>query len=258
MSATGRGRERLADDAYLTPVWCVDRILEKLPLPKGLWLEPCAGEGAIIGSVISQIEGVDFAACELREECLPQLMNLGFDKGSIHDFLTLDTRKMNRFAVGITNPPYTNAFEILEQMLRCCDNVVLLLRINFLGSEERAPWLSQHMPDVYQLPNRPSFKVFVSDIYFCEVCKKEKAVPEGSRAPFCSICGGTTKYKGQKKSSSDATEYAWMHWPGAGVRTEGKVTMLNTTPKSQRLLTAPVKKIVVPKVKVPRRMKKAA
>ena len=49
----------------------------------------------------------------------------------------------------------------------------MLLRLNWLGSEDRAAWLRRHPPSVYVLPNRPSF-----------------------------VEGGGT----------DATEYAWFIW----------------------------------------------
>lgn len=62
-------------------------------------------------------------------------------------------------------------------------------------------------------------------------------------------------FKSQKKSSSDASEYAWMHWT-PGMRSTGTLTMLNSTPKRQRLLyTPPPPKVVVPKIRKPRTKK---
>ena len=54
MSATGRnlpGAERHADDFYATPPWCVEALLRGSNLPSGRWLEPTAGDGAIVEEV---------------------------------------------------------------------------------------------------------------------------------------------------------------------------------------------------------------
>lgn len=235
MSAANRGRERLEDDTYLTPMWCVERALEKINLPGGHWLEPCAGEGHVIATVNSLRDDVTWSACEIRKESLKKLKNFGFDKSSINDFLKLDESRLKRFDVVLTNPPYSLAQEFLEKCLRIANNVVFLLRVNYLGSETRADWLRSHVPDVYQLPNRPSFQVFISDVYACNHCDhgKEKNVPMDAKAPRCQGCGKEMFLKGQKKSSSDASEYAWMHWV-PGERREGKLVILNSTPKSVR------------------------
>jgi hypothetical protein len=59
VSATKRGSGvRTPDDAYETPAWCVQRLLEKLQLPGGNWLEPGAGDGAIIKAVGCGFPGV--------------------------------------------------------------------------------------------------------------------------------------------------------------------------------------------------------
>ena len=38
-------------DYYPTPSWCVRALLETVDLPTGTWLEPTAGDGAIIRAV---------------------------------------------------------------------------------------------------------------------------------------------------------------------------------------------------------------
>jgi hypothetical protein len=62
-----------------------------------------------------------------------------------------------RFAVAITNPPFRLAQEFIDAALACADHVVMLLRLNYLASKGRWPFMSRHTPDVYVLPNRPSF-----------------------------------------------------------------------------------------------------
>jgi hypothetical protein len=53
------------------------------------------------------------------------------------------------------------------------EHVIMLLRLNFLASEERSEFMQRTRPDVYVLPNRPSF-----------------------------VLAGKT----------DSIEYAWFHW----------------------------------------------
>jgi len=61
------------------------------------------------------------------------------------------------FDLAITNPPFRHAMEVVQWCLAHAERSVLLLRLNFLGSVKRAPFLREHTPDVYVLPNRPSF-----------------------------------------------------------------------------------------------------
>ena len=78
-----------------------------------------------------------------------------------------------RFDVVITNPPFSDAEAFLRRSLELADHVVLLLRLNFLASAKRAELMRERAPDVYVLPNRPSF--------------------DGK--------------------GTDSIEYAWFHWP---------------------------------------------
>ena len=156
MSATNRGRVKLDDDAYETPPWAVERLLEKADLPGGLWFEPCAGHGNIITAVRAARKDVTWAATEVREECLPRLKELGFDNGSIRDFLAFKW-PLSPYDLTLSNPPFSFAQEFLEKALSMSQHVAFLLRLNYLGSEKRQTFLKYNMPDVYVLPNRPSF-----------------------------------------------------------------------------------------------------
>jgi hypothetical protein len=62
-----------------------------------------------------------------------------------------------RFSVAITNPPFRLAQDFIDACLTCSDTVVMLLRLNYLASKSRWAFMSQHTPDVYVLPSRPSF-----------------------------------------------------------------------------------------------------
>jgi hypothetical protein len=86
MSAKGRGSVVAESEFYPTPPWVVHRILGRLALPSGEWLEPSAGDGAIVRAV--NRSGVRWTLCELRPQCQPVLEPLG--RVEIGDFLALD------------------------------------------------------------------------------------------------------------------------------------------------------------------------
>ena len=70
MSATGRGAERRASDYYPTPAWCIWRLLDALSLPcRCTWLEPAAGDGAIVRAVNAVVPDLDWVAVDIRPEC---------------------------------------------------------------------------------------------------------------------------------------------------------------------------------------------
>lgn len=212
MSATNRRKKtknqnetsktkREENDFYPTPQWAVHRFLEKAEhrLPQnGVWLEPCAGEGAIIKAIRSSntaINNVTFNAVELQEQfqdVLKQIKNV--DKVYSENFLSWSWFKRNSEPIQcvITNPPYILAHDIIKHSLSESETVCMLLRINFLASETRCEWMQAHTPDLYVLPNRPSFR----------------------------------------GKGTDACEYAWFVWDR---QSTGKVVILDTTPKSIRM-----------------------
>jgi hypothetical protein len=208
MSSAGRS-DRLGGelDIYPTPAWAVHRLLDSnVPLRPGLWLEPCAGYGAIIRAV----EGhpatrgrVLWRACEIRPEVegllTKSLESTGSPGPVIADFLTLEQDRLRECTVVLTNPPFSLAEQFLLKCMALAPlaTVVFLLRSNFIGGEERCQWLRDHVPDTYALPNRPQFR------------------GEGS----------------------DSTEYSWMVWePGAisKVRRRGYHEILEETPLAVR------------------------
>lgn len=172
MSSTNRGRQRVRADNYPTPAWCVRRILEETNLPAGNWLEPCAGEGAIIRAVNRQRQDVSWTAVEIRQEACRDLLTLHAVDSVCANFLTLPPPP-HPYAVTITNPPFILAMQFVQACQAVSQHVVMLLRLNFLASEARSDFMRSTRPDVYVLPNRPSF-----------------------------VRGGQT----------DSIEYAWFHW----------------------------------------------
>ncbi len=192
--------ERRPDDFYATPSWCVRRLLEKYH-PTGMnWLEPGAGDGAIIRAANEYLldEGSplpQWTSIELREEERPKLATLSqvfigpfLDEPNILGDL--------QFNVALGNPPFSLAQEFIERSLRHADQVCLLLRLNFLASEKRSSFMRAFPPDIYVLPNRPSFA----------------------------------------HGRTDQTEYAWFAWDRSLQRDRGHLVVLNSTSRAERSL----------------------
>jgi hypothetical protein len=146
MSATNRGAVRNAQDFYPTPTWLTEAIIPFLGRchPQRI-LEPAAGDGAIV-------------------DVLRAAFPVAIDHGDIttgQDFLTTPTRYQAPYDLIITNPPCRLAREFISRALelRRTDRsvVAMLLRLNYLEGQERAPWMRAHMPSVYVTPRRPRF-----------------------------------------------------------------------------------------------------
>lgn len=164
MSATNRSDVRSVQDSYPTPRWVVHRLLELLYLPGGEWLEPAAGGGNIIKAVSEKRQDVRWTAIEKYD--------LYGNVCTFADFLNHDFQG-KRFAATLTNPPYSLAMPFIKKAIEISDTVAMLLRVNFLGSAQRAEWMRNNTPSIYVLPNRPSFTA---------------------------------------TNGTDATEYAWLVW----------------------------------------------
>lgn len=200
MSATGRG-PRLGgpDDFYVTPSWCVDRLLDVWTPPSaGNFCEPAAGDGAIIKAVNKRLGKRDWLAIECRATAAQAIREAGAEP-VIADFLTWQPASTDQTAAVswlITNPPYS----LCEQFIRRAHQLftyaplVFLVRLGFLASEQRlALWRDVGTPDVFVLPNRPSFT----------------------------------------GNGTDSADYAWIvigNAPGGF----GKFRVLNTTPLAER------------------------
>lgn len=194
MSSTHRGATRRPADYYPTPRWCTRRLLEAVRLPPGRWLEPGAGKGHIIRAVGELRDDIEWTALELREECAPILDELVSTSRCPTDFV--ERPPDADFDVVICNPPFSLAREFVETSLELGDWVVMFLRLNFLGSARRNAFFRRQMPDVYVVPDRPSFT---------------------------------------DDGKTDSVEYAWFVWPPeGGRRSRGTVTVLRTTPLAER------------------------
>lgn len=210
MSSKGRGPVDTSSN-WETPAWAVRRLLEEVWLPPGSWLEPTAGPGGIIRTMAEeQPDSYQFTAVELRKECGPKLAEIP-SVVSLHagvDFLTWNAME-NRgelpcspnsyFTGSISNPPFEIAMDVLSKCLTICDHVVMLQRLNWLGSgvaSGKNEFLRGMMPDVYVIPDRVQFLIN----------GEFPRYPEGAT-------DGNGKSIAGRKMPGDSIEYCWYVWP---------------------------------------------
>jgi hypothetical protein len=227
MSSKGRGAPVTEAEFYPTPAWCTRRILEALTplvIRRATWLEPCAGDGAIVKQILEICPDAYVDGGDLRSlpSCVPNCWTVG----------GFETHTAKHDAV-ITNPPFSLAPEIVKHFLPRCDWLILLLRSSFKlvngkpGTPERFD-MRDNMPDEYKLPQRPSFLASEK----CEDkacgCARKVALTE-PRWEHCPGCGGEVS-----RSTSDSSEYSWFVWTPERGRKFGRTCVLPDTPLSER------------------------
>lgn len=162
MSATGRSDVREDHDTYITPDWSIRRFLEAYDLPKGATvLDPCAANGELLTEIHRLRPDLVLFAIELRDTgaALARLQDEGVIAGyQIGDFLEVAAATENADIDYIVSNP---AYEIAEAMIRAGMRVAKisawLLRLNFLGAQERRDFNDESRPGLFVSPDRPSF-----------------------------------------------------------------------------------------------------
>jgi len=166
MSATGRGKERVALDFYATPREAVEPIVPILrPYLGGHILEPSVGTGDIARALVaagaepSHITGIELdparAEQATRTECVGRVV-----RGDALAILPQLVIPGGRPGLIITNPPYKLAQEFAEACLAVAGQrgvVALLLRLGFIASLRRSAFHRARPADVFILAKRPSF-----------------------------------------------------------------------------------------------------
>jgi hypothetical protein len=213
MSATNRGGKREAQDLYQTPQWCIDLLAKKLTnglpsIPSGLTIiDPGAADGRIGETVLRA----------MRERVVPMMTAepsrlicierdprweaaAGHARAAGHQYVHGDFLEWlagwkpagDPSVLFVTNPPFSQAEAFIQKTIawmgerKLTDGLaVFLLRLNWLGSEKRAKWVTGHLPSsITVLAPRPSF------------VKTQRVGKDGKL----------------KWSSNDACEYAWVGW----------------------------------------------
>lgn len=147
-------RERIDHDFYATPFSATEALLNAVHIT-GSVLEPAAGQGHIAKVLKERLPASDIVATDLVER--EDKFAVGIVPGV--DFLTISYQQdlfgNSNYLYGkhfdnvITNPPFSLAKEFINTALEIAnDKVIMLLKIQFLESQERKAFL-QNSPLKY-------------------------------------------------------------------------------------------------------------
>lgn len=193
MSSTNRGGFRHASDYYATPTQEIKRFLPammshyNISNPEDLiWYDPCAGGGIQIvetrsgeklsrnnpmayPSTIQNLYGAKVITQDIREDSEADHIGSYIDMENKYNGKGIQTEWFqNRLQtpienpdVIITNPPFSHATQVIKQALLDVSPdgyVVMLLRLNFFGSQEREEFFKDNIPDsIFVHSRRMSF-----------------------------------------------------------------------------------------------------
>jgi len=163
MSSTNRGSARNThiSDYYVTPKDCIlqffgywlddlmgefhdDQLCVGTDPNKAYWLDPCAGgdekhEMSYAKVIKDEFDPEVVDTIDIREDSLAEIKE---------DYRLWDKGK-NEYDVIITNPPFNIAESIINKALQDVKDggyVVMLLRLNFFGSNARFPFWQKQLP----------------------------------------------------------------------------------------------------------------
>jgi len=164
MSSTLRGYDRHKTDFYVTPQEHVELFLNKfkdnhleLDLSQQSFLDPCSGgdskhDASYVKVLTDMFDPDVLTSVDIRKDSHAQL-KLDFLKSTSKDICTHD--------IVISNPPFKYAKEFITKSLEYVHNggyVIMLLRLNFLGSKGRFEFFKDNMPtEIYVHHQRMSF-----------------------------------------------------------------------------------------------------
>jgi hypothetical protein len=140
------GTVRRQHDAYFTPRWCTDALLDSgiLDLRGKRILEPCAGDGAIVD--VLREGGLDVTGRDLND--------WGRGWGG-HDF----REGMTGFDAVVSNPPFNLMDSFLDRAVAAAPVVAVLGRTLLVEGKRRRTGLWEVRPPshILQLPHRVDF-----------------------------------------------------------------------------------------------------
>lgn len=231
MTATKRGpRGGEGADFFPTPAWCVRRLVDAT---QGLFarrmaaLEPAFGDGAIVRAITDYTRGDHFwTGNDLRPYDHCGLINRAY----CGDYLATSLIG-GAHDLAITNPPFSLVLPFAQKMCAEADWAIVLTREAWRGGNAAGrAWLRQHQPDVYRLPNRPSFAASITCTNRKLCGYKLMCVLDAPWARQCPDCGAKCM-----RTTSDSAEYAWLVWgPHSHRGKPGAVSLLAETPKAER------------------------
>ena len=165
MSSTNRGTQRNADDYYVTPHWLIEDFLaafsencrfnfDEQAYP--LMLDPSAGgcdKYEMSYPTVLEKHGFNVNSWDIREDSRANLTGV--------NFLNVPSYESRKYDMIITNPPFNLAQEFTEHALEMVKEgglVIMLQRLNWLGSQKRKPmWQKLPLAAVYVHSKRPGF-----------------------------------------------------------------------------------------------------
>ncbi len=160
MSATNRGSQRVANDAYYTPPKLAETLVSLLPIyGDHTILEPHGGSGAFVEPLCQRNPHVTTFDIDPR---VVHTLAREHDVTAVHtDFLEYGANGSFGFDWIIGNPPYQDAMaHVLHafSLLRPLGSLCFLLRLAFLESKKRYGFWQEHpLHKVWVLSERPSF-----------------------------------------------------------------------------------------------------
>jgi hypothetical protein len=157
-----RRKERRKDDAYYTPPWPVRLLLQHWspPYTEGIWVEPAVGSGNIVRAMNEKYPNATWRGYDINPT------GRAAEPGRISNLQTTKTNFLaykevcQRVSLSMSNPPFSLADKFLAHMRFLYPHayLMLLLRLGFMASAERAPlWAKYGEPDLFTLANRPSY-----------------------------------------------------------------------------------------------------
>lgn len=178
MSATNRGSKVISQEFYPTPDYTIESILKEIDFTKvNSFTEPCRGEGHIYNKV--NVPNKYYA--ELSEGI---------------DYLTTEMPNVDLI---LTNPPFSLAQEFITKARTEAKCVIMLQRLNYLGSQARkAFWNSNPPTHIFVLSKRPKFIAKCNN----KSCDNKESFQITEPPTICE-CGKTVT------PASDAAEYAF-------------------------------------------------
>lgn len=160
MSSTSRGTTRNENDYYVTPQWLVREFLERF-IPEhnidvtGSIFDPAAGgcekHEASYPTVLKEFGFINIISSDIREDSRAEFVGV--------NYLTMN--KVSYQELIITNPPFETSIEFTEKALQDIaeqGHVVMLQRLNWLGSKKRKPfWDNAPIKHIYVHRKRAGF-----------------------------------------------------------------------------------------------------
>jgi hypothetical protein len=132
-------------DAYDTPPWQVDALVDHVPSLRGTVWEPCAGDGSLMSQLLDRKPDLTVVTMDIDPSKSAMLTGDATDPAQWKAWL----EKHGRPDWVITNPPFIDAFTILQLAIATARvGVVFLARQSFTEpTKARGPWLKAHPHD---------------------------------------------------------------------------------------------------------------